>query len=283
MSYDPYYNDQQFMWDMIDSPQWDASEPGLPGDSLSKRTKVLRDIMSMTGIPIVQLLGGGGAETPQAPIVNQTAQMYGSNPMYAEAFAGIDAGKDPETIYQAIMNDASKWKIDPLDNEAKQRVFDTVSAYARDRLDAQTQAAEQGAGKSFTLPNGKKYYGNPDIMGFSTQFELAGKPTVEAMMREYASQRQAKNGAPRKGGVDLFPGVEQAGGKVYQNGRGGGSATMSQEDLMARLGDANKSRNFQAERVFKKRIEDSKSAKVRSDANMNAMRAVLAWRSLVGA
>lgn len=290
------YNTDQFMWDLYGSPQFGQDEAGLPGDSVSKRMSMLKSIMSTTGIPIVQLLGldpatMGGQEQQDPLPVNQTGAMYGSNPMYASAFAAIDEGKDPESVYQTLVSKAQDYGFDPNDPTATDRIFSTVLNYAKDKVGVQEAAAKQsaGSGSTFTLPSGKKIHGGPDIMGFQSEFDLLGQPQVADLMSQYAASMRPKNmkhTVSRKGGVDVAPGFEQVGSTVFGPNGFKQKVGSSQEgyDLAQNSAVAGLSKNqrFQAERVFNKRINSSKQNMVRSDANANAMRAVLALRNLVG-
>lgn len=295
------YADDEFMFDMFDSPQYQDGG-GMPGKSASQKLAFLKSIMSATGLPLTQLLGGGVTHDPVAPYVNQTLQMYGSSPMYQEAFGSIEAGADPQTVMKNLLdpNISKEFGIDPSDATTTSRIYDTLQAYARDRVQGRQYERENvSEGNTFTLANGKKYNGDPNIMGQASEYDLMGRQDPQELLKQFAAQRATKYEAHDRatpGGVDLAPGIQRLNGRVYNDSGtsysaplgtpGYGSAQMEKDlqnaPMSGRELDPNSSYYKSLQSTMKRRVEQSKTNMVRSDANSSAMRNILALRALIG-
>jgi hypothetical protein len=272
----------------------------MPGDTFSKKVSALKAFASLSGLPIAQLLGGGATPTPQAPVVNTVGEMYSSNPMYQQAFAALDSGNDPDTVLQHLIDTKA---VDGTDQNKLGHVFNVLSDYAKANVDNAQTLAAQDQGSSYTLANGKKFKGDPGIMGFTSEYDLLGQPQVADLMKQYAASRpvtqaqtvpqfaggglfsQGQSVPNHAGGVDVAPGREFANGKLY-----GGGQTLAQPDQAAAYDAAQSGTHYglnplfaqQIEGRLKGRLNSAKTNMVRSDANTAAMQNLLSIRALLG-
>lgn len=259
------YNPDQFLYDLYGSPQY-QEDAGMPGDTFSKRASALKSIMSMTGLPLPQLLGGNFTQDQQAPVVNTVGQMYGTNPMYKQAFEAIDSGNDPDTVLKHLIDSGA---VDATDQNVVGHVFSTIENYAKENQDNAAKLAAQGQDASYTLSNGKTFKGDPGIMGWSSEHDLLGNPDVRSLMEQYAASR---------------PRVQQQ--SVPQYGSRHNMVAAPAWSAMAQHTNQAPALNAMQQQMFKgwmqPRIDQSKTNMVRSDANAAAMQSMLALRALIG-
>ncbi|UOF82172.1 hypothetical protein [Caudoviricetes sp.] len=277
------YDDSQFMFDLFGSPQYQEGG-GVPGNSFSQRAAALKSLISLTGLPLPQLLAGGATQEQAAPFVNETAQIYGNNPMYQEAFAAIDQGADPQSVMSNLLAKSGDYGFDGNDATTTARIFDTLNSYARDRVKGQQYEMENAdPNRSFTLANGKQYKGDPNIMGMASEYDLMGAPDPKQLLNQYALERGTKMQRAKQEGVAKTMGVPLAdrGGSQADPAIGFGGPLLDKMEKMQAAGMTPIQRKA-FEQTANHRIERSKANMVRSDANSSAMRNLLAVRALLG-
>lgn len=279
------YDDSQFMFDLFTSPQYQEGG-GVPGNSFSQRAAALKSLISLTGMPLPQLLAGGATQDQAAPFVNEYAQMYGNNPMYQEAFAAIDQGADPQSVMKNLLDNSKDYGFDGSDETASARVFDTLQGYARDKVkETQYNLENADPNRSFTLSNGKQYKGDPNIMGMASEYDLMGAPDPKQLLNQYALERGTKMQRAQQERVAKTMGVPLAnggdGGVPRETALGFGGPLLDQMEKMKASGMTPIQRKA-FEQTANHRIERSKANMVRSDANSSAMRNLMAVRALLG-
>lgn len=251
------YDDNSFLYDLYGSPQYQDGA-GMPGNTFSKRAAALKSMISLSGLPLPQLLAGGYQETQAPAVVNDTARLYGNNPMYKEAFAAIDQGADPQTVLANLVSSADQYDFNPDDTKVTDRIYSTLEDYAKGQSAVSEAQAKADAGRSFTLSNGKKYKGDPNVMGFASEYDLMGRPQTKDLLASYAATKAEK---PNKNAVT------------------GSGYSMANRPTPQGLSDVQK---FQFERAAGRRLDQSKTNMVRSDANASAMRNLMAIRAMLG-
>lgn len=303
MSYDDFYSGQgqdedlMFLMQLFGSPQFeDGANQGMPGDTFSSRMANLKNIEYITGIPITQLMGGGSTgeagEMPQMD-TSYTAQVYGSNPMYADAFKAIDSGVDPQTVYQEMLNKRKEYGIafddgSPEYQDWADRTYGVLNDYAFENTKAKSEYEkamseyEGNAGNTFTIGS-KKYQGSPDINGMASQAQLLGLGSEQDLIRSVADQRQQQRMA----------GASQADRQGYQTAQSlKGSKSMAPlTDLGVRRaqmaeknidGSFNPFQKYFDQKLLAPAYQRAQNTMVRSDANSEAMRKIMALRAIMG-
>lgn len=175
----------------------------LPGGKPKDRLSFLSSMSNMLGFNPVALAGVENPDPKAAdPFVdpgNPTAEMYGSNPLYASMFAAIDQGADPVSAVKAAKDSGqfgSMWtEADQQQNLqiATDYAKDAVAAkHAYQAWDTKTSAETD----SYTAPDGSKYKQSPmggnDINGFASEYDLLGRPDVDQLVAEYAAANKVQ-------------------------------------------------------------------------------------------
>lgn len=297
LGYDPY----QDMNDGDLIAMYAGMNPQLWGDDPAKRLNYYQDLMSSLGFDLTQLSGTDAqVETYQAPI-NQTGAMYASNPFYASIFQAIEDGADPISAAKAARDQLG---FQGTDEDFNTQVVSIATQYASDK--AKNQQAELDyqakAGGGWTMPDGSKYKQSPlggnDINATASEYDLLGRPGPEDLIAQYAAaQNKAFNvqDATKRG----F-GVSQANGNAnlpagagWQLTGGGGiadrviaQANNRQAPTRSTGADAKVAGgDFFMNKVLRdsvnKRVNESQNTRIRSDANINAMRRITALAGLL--
>ena len=270
----------------------------LPGNTAAQQMNYYQDLTSTLGFDPVQQAGlqeeQAPPEQPYVPPVSKQRIAYGSNPLYVELFDRIDSGQDPITAYNEVEKSHAKditWTdtlgadtsdAKNISTAAKDYAFERASAFQGEQDFQQKQLATQQK-QSYTQPDGSKYKNTPlggnDIYGTASEFDLLGQPDVDVLLKQFATQNkgfapqvQMQNAGPQK--------------RYPKTGGGGGERSYEQPQLQVTnrsyVGGTAQS-DAAARQATKNRIKQSQATRVRSDANTNAMRRILALRTILGA
>ncbi len=269
----------------------------------NKKIDYLNKIANMTGIPFVQLAGVGG-EQAAAPQVPQTRQMYQGNAAFQKAFDAIDAGYDPYSVTAAYVQDS---KADPTLAGIDPKEFRSIAEqYAKERV----ATPEQGG---FSKADGSKYKYSPlggnDIYATASEYDLMGAPSMDEALRLVAqSRRQSQGGSaslpfttrevdtPAGEYAQGFTPGRKAAGATFEKVPAGKKTVVNPLPDFIRpvlggkrapvsAGDRQVDESFDniAKWRTEQRLNKAAGTQVRSDANTNAMRRIVALRSLLSA
>lgn len=175
----------------------------LPGGKPKDRLSFLSSMSNMLGFNPVALAGVENPDPKMAdPFVdpgNATADVYGSNPLYASVFDAIDAGADPVSAVKAA-KDSGQFGAMWTDADQQQNL-QIATDYAKEKVkgnqayqewEAKTGAKAQG----YTAPDGSKYKQSPmggnDINGFASEYELLGAPSEADLVSQYAAANKVQ-------------------------------------------------------------------------------------------
>jgi hypothetical protein len=277
--------DEELMMMIFGSAMYqDPEGMGMPGDEPYQRMNYLQDVESILGVPIVQLMGGmdglGGQAAPQA---SYTQQVYGGNPMYAEAFAAIDSGKDPVSVLNALVNaEGDPFGFSQYDDDAlasqQAQIGEILEKYAYESVQGRAENADAQAANTFTI-NNRKYTGSPDITGFANEYELMGAPSVGQMVEQIAQSQVAQRKAAQSPAQAM-----QTAARESQTG-----VPFTREyAAAAKASPSLDEREFNPfyEKMLTDRVQgrltQAQNTNVRSDANTMLMRRAMAMRALLG-
>lgn len=297
---DPYYDPfvDQTDGDLI--AMYSGMNPQLYGADPAKRLNMYQDLMSSLGFDIAQLAGTSSpeAEQYQAPM-NQTGAIYGSDPTHASVFQAIEDGADPISAAKAARDQG----VFEGTAEDFTRLVDIATQYAGERVknqqDQMSWQAENSGG--YTMPDGSKYKQSPlggnDINGTASEFDLLGAPDAESLFNQYASERMAKPKMTPGAGISASAGPAASGGFGWS---AGAAPTAPRTDADKKKPAAVAGPNIQPRNVgapllaggdyfanktakdsINKRVDQAKNTRVRSDANINAMRRITALAGLL--
>lgn len=228
----------------------------MPGKTAAQRLAYLKSFESLLGVPMTALAGqaGQGSSVAPPPFVSQQRAIYGDNPMYKNVFDAIDNHVDPDTALK--MAGVKPVADDPNSAVVRQAAVDYATEKVRYNQDLQKQQTA-----TFTKPDGSKYknapLGGTDIFGTASEFDLMGAPTEQTLVDQYVKSLGTKR---------------QTGTKTTMNVGPHGPA----------VGTPSKAQRSLATRVANHRITQAKGTQVRSDANANLMRRILAAKTLLG-
>jgi hypothetical protein len=248
---------------------------GIPGKSAANKLNYYQDLISTLGFDPVQQAGIDVADQPPpeeyVPGVNKQRYIYESDPTYKQIFDLIDQGASPATaVSEADLKDDQAKEAQKVATDYAGSVVDEMNS--RQKFET-SQAAKQKKA-SYTAADGSKYKNAPlggnDVFGTASEYDLLGQPSIDELAQQLGQTRLAQT-----------PGLRT------HNTRGGpvavGAGTKA-TDTMVSKAYGNESgvtraatRNAAADRITK-----AKNTQVRSDANTNAMRRILALRTVLG-
>lgn len=271
--------------------------PQLYGENPAKRLNYYQDLAQTLGFDLVQLAGvdNPAQQVPQwQEPINQTAQMYGSDPFFASIFQAIENGADPISATRAA-RDQLGMPEGMTQDDFNQTILPIATQYAGERVKTQQARMDwerENADKigGWTAPDGSKYKQSPmggnDIRATASEFDLIGAPSVEDLISQYAKDRNPANRIRPGAGVSASGGDFQA--------RGAGWSLPAQAAGATQPRSATKPKgNFSSNPLVEKYamqeakgdaqryIDKTKNTRVRSDANINAMRRITALAGLL--
>ncbi len=266
MSYDPYYDFEEdvqptdeWMYQLYGSPQFDSGVNPLPGKTLAQDRSYMNDLMKQTGLSIPMLAGTMNEGAGDDGGVSALKQLYGSNPQYARIFEALESGNDPDTAVKGVIDE---FGIDEFDDTTIDRLYDVADKYGQGRMGSGADRSRQ-----FTMANGKKFEGDPDINGFATEHQLMGAPSdgkyTGELMKRYAQSQGRDLGRGKRGSA-----LPTAWRKPTGRPNAAGGVSKEVQDAIAA--------------VAKWRMQESRQTNVRSDANKDMMRNILTYRSVYG-
>jgi hypothetical protein len=254
-----------FLMTLMATPQYgDSSLQNGLGSTLAKKVNQWQDIEQLLGIPLTQLAGGNMSPDVTAVKPSYNRQVYGNDPMYAHAFDLLDSGAPPTAALNELVKNAKQYGVDP--NAAdfkdwKDQTFKVLTDYGFENAKNAYEAQSAGAGgvpgaDTYTLSNGKKFHGSPDVFGFKSEFDLMGAPTADSVVEQYAASK----------------------GKSVQ-GANRSTGPMAPVTTAPKL---SKVEGIWAKKLAEGRLAGSKSNMVRSDANADLTRRILFMRNMLG-
>ena len=263
--------------------------PQLYGDNPAKRLNFLQDLESSLGFSLAQTAGttDPAAQQYQAPI-NQTGAIYGTDPFYASIFQAIEEGKDPITAAK-LARDQLGYQGTP--EEFNQQVVSVATQYAGERVKNQQEQASWEAenGGGWTMPDGSKAKQTPlggnDIRATASEYDLLGAPDVDQLMAQYAQSKtpsvtpgkfQSASAGPEKDGFGWRAAPQAAGTAQTRQGQ-----IQPNANKPTQLAGGDYFANKVAKDSISKRVDQSKNTQIRSDANRNAMRRIMALAGLM--
>lgn len=285
----------------------------LPGKTPAAQLNYYQDLVSTLGFDPVQQTGLGWGEEEQAsrPKTSLQRTAYGANPIYKEVFDRIDSGMDPTTAYEETKAAHDK----ELDWDANGKdIASAAKDYAFERAkNIQTEEETAAAGQSYTRPDGSKYKNAPlggnGIFETASEYDLLGAPTVDDLVSQYAQSRRKTTpgqGGPGSSIADVFKhqaeivngpddvafnkdfGIRGTAGDPRKQGPTS-DPTMGRRSKNAgrqQAIDAGYTGDKITDNVTKMKLTETlnkkKGTQVRSDANTNAMRRILALRTVLG-
>lgn len=252
------------------SPQYQTGT-GLPGDTAAQRLNLLQDLESSLGIPLIQLVAGGGAAAQQQ--VPYTRVVYGNSPLFRDAFAEIDAGVDPVSATNAIVQAIKDKKVeyagaDVNDPEWIAKTQKVLEDYAFERAKTGSQTP------TYTLPSGKKVNVTGDVLGSISEYELMGAPSLDDLMKRAAASRLKYE--PKKAALTAAETAKNAFRGVA------GLPTQSWLDKAPAPSFTSQTLENRLRERLGSRIDRAKSNMVASDQQQQAAAAMLLLRNLAG-
>lgn len=299
-----------------------ATGGGLPGKTPANRLNYYQDLISTLGFDPVQQAGlgpdaGAPVQPDYQPSVNKQRYIYESDPLYKQIFDLVDKGASPTSAVSAAgIKDATQAKTaEKIATDYAASVVDELNA--KQKYDQGVTKKAQ----AYTAPDGSKYKNAPlggnDIYGTASEYDLLGQPGIQDLLATIGAQRGTAftNAGPQHRTADATyttPGSPESSGRPVlfdsiNNGQPNTTNAMWRPDSKAAVPGTSKSGNgperswdapaLQDPKSFiggntvtdaayrnaaAGRIDKSQKTQVRSDANTNAMRRILALRTILG-
>lgn len=239
-----------------------ASGASSPGKTAANRLSYLKSFEGLIGVPMTALAGQAGVSQETLPFMSQQRAIYGNNPMYAGIFDLIDQGADPDS---ALLSAGVKSAED--DPEGYGLVRQAAVDYATEKVRYNQETQKNGA--SYSMADGSKYknapLGGADIYGTASEYDLLGAPTEDQLVQQYVASKAKKSPSAGRS-YSVSPGV----------------SAVHPEDAGLVEWKPSRMDQFGAQRAAKDRVTKAKGTQVRSDANTNLMRRIIAAKTLLG-
>jgi hypothetical protein len=240
-----------WMQTILNSPQYNAggTKSGLTSQ---KALSALNALGDQLGIPIAALLGGTVGQDVAVP--SQTGAVYGSNPVFKDMFAYMDAGDDPMVAFNKVkknQEDSKKYGdgVDFDDTDTSGKFLKIAEDYKFETVKNQADAKN-----TYTVA-GKQYKGSGDILAKKSQFELLGSPTEEQLIKSYLQTKKR----PPVSAQDVF-------NRGFKNDA---TAGMRPEYLAA------------LQRIAPQILGATKMNMIQSDAGQNLARQILGLKTVI--